>query len=38
MSPGFDAGFGAFLLLSVVLVVSVVRYARRLGRERRGER
>jgi len=35
MSPAFDAGFGVFVVLSVALVVSVVRYTRRLGRERR---
>ncbi len=28
----FDAGFAAFVALSLVLVVSVVRYSRRLGR------
>jgi heme/copper-type cytochrome/quinol oxidase subunit 2 len=27
----FDVGFGIFLVLFGVLVVSVVRYARRLG-------
>jgi len=32
----FDVGFGAFVVLSVALVVSVVRYTRRQSREGRG--
>jgi len=32
----FDAGFAVFLALLVVLVVSVGRYSRRLGRPRDG--
>jgi hypothetical protein len=34
----FDIGFAVFLALFIVLVVSIVRYTRRLGREGRKPR
>jgi membrane protein implicated in regulation of membrane protease activity len=35
VGASFYAGFGVFVVLFVVLVVCVVRYTRRLGKERR---